>query len=263
MKLSTAAVVGVALIVGAWGRPNQEPVKYDEVDMSLYDIVEGDMLVPKGSGSPYKLGYNAKSGRLWANGIVPYVISDKMNAHQKHHVHLGQQLIQNHTCVRFKPRTTEASYVEYINGHGCSSLTGRWSGKQPISLGIGCQELWVSAHEMMHALGILHEQSRYDRDNFVTINWNNIMKGCSHEFMNTNSSDMTVPRAFDFKSIMLYEPYACSANGRPTMESKVSGQRVLTAREKPDISDGDIFLINHLYNCKVAVSVTTTSPAKN
>ena len=26
----------------------------------------------------------------------------------------------------------------------------------------------------MHTLGFFHEHSRYDRDNYVTVNWNNI-----------------------------------------------------------------------------------------
>ncbi|KAI1290234.1 Zinc metalloproteinase nas-4 [Halotydeus destructor] len=220
MKL-LITIVGVALIVGAWGRTSPEPMEFEDADMSVYDIVE----VNQGSESPYKAGYHLKS-RLWPNGVVPYVVSDKMTDYQS-----------------------------------CYSYYGRQGDEQPISLGQGCQEVWLSAHETMHALGIFHEQSRPDRDDFVTVNWSNVISGKAHNFNKAKSHEVTVPRPFDFKSIMLYEPYAFSGNRQPTMASRVSGQRLLSVREKPVISKGDILLINHMYSCPAKKPVAATSAA--
>ena len=48
---------------------------------------------------------------------------------------------------------------------------------QDISIGSGCESLGVAAHEILHALGFFHEQSRIDRDNYVTVNFENVQGG--------------------------------------------------------------------------------------
>lgn len=60
----------------------------------------------------------------------------------------------------------------------CWSFLGQTGGSQTLSLQTpGCMWSGVAAHELMHALGFVHEQSRSDRDQFVTIMWKNIMPG--------------------------------------------------------------------------------------
>ena len=53
---------------------------------------------------------------------------------------------------------------------------GRQGGAQNITLGSGCSRLGTILHEMMHCLGIIHEQSRPDRDNHVIVVTENVDK---------------------------------------------------------------------------------------
>lgn len=66
----------------------------------------------------------------------------------------------------------------FLHTSSCWSFLGQTGGNQILSLQTpGCMWSGVAAHELMHALGFVHEQSRSDRDNYVTIVWKNIMAG--------------------------------------------------------------------------------------
>lgn len=62
------------------------------------------------------------------------------------------------------------SYVGYLKGLNSGT-------SQDLSIGDGCNYKGIIVHELLHALGFWHEQSRPDRDMYVEIVWQNIPGG--------------------------------------------------------------------------------------
>ena len=61
----------------------------------------------------------------------------------------------------------------------CFSFIGRvrQTNGQELSIGTNCAVLSVIVHEVLHALGFIHEHTRLDRDTYVIINETNIQTG--------------------------------------------------------------------------------------
>lgn len=70
------------------------------------------------------------------------------------------------------------SYLKHLIHSRCHTPIGYHSNRRSsVTLGNGCLRKGTVMHEILHALGFWHEQSRADRDSYVTINWSNIQKG--------------------------------------------------------------------------------------
>nr|CAJ57449.1 astacin 3 [Hydractinia echinata] len=206
--------------------------------------------------------FDAIRGGVWPGGVVPYRFAG--NFPYKRAVWDAIKEYNAETCIRFKPYTAALAkkaggYVEFMQGGGCSSYIGRQRGRQQISLANGCGTKGVAIHEMMHALGFYHEQSRLDRDKYITIHWNNINKRMWFNFEKYRSgAASTLGEPYDKSSIMHYGSYAFSINRRKTIVSKSSPNERLGQRQ--GLSRIDKNQLNKYYSCKKTVTKVTKRP---
>uniref|UniRef100_A0A915K1E7 Metalloendopeptidase n=1 Tax=Romanomermis culicivorax TaxID=13658 RepID=A0A915K1E7_ROMCU len=162
-----------------------------ETDVNLYrwNRFEGDIVfkahLPKKLSASNGIFFNAvvDQTRIWTRGVVPYTISSRFGQDARSLIASVVKDFNVRNCVRFEPKTTEdEDYLHLMPDDGCYSSVGRTGGKQILSLGHGCLNRGVMMHELLHALGFFHEQSRNDRDNFVNIVWSNIAEGMEDQF---------------------------------------------------------------------------------
>ncbi|CAF4174467.1 unnamed protein product, partial [Rotaria sordida] len=235
---------------------------------------EGDIdLPPISSSEPTARGL-ARLGSIvpWPNGIVPYVILPGYAVTQENYIIATMRkmeslfAINNVPCIQFREKNaTDQYYINIINGDGCSSPVGRYTGytmNRTVNLQYpGCIDDGRIMHELLHTLGFYHEQSRWDRDNYVRINFTNIQPGMTHNFEKYNSTyTSTLNTSYDYASVMHYENDAFSVNGYPTIET-IQGNFSIGQRD--NMSDTDIYEVRLFYNCSSTGGVTlppTTSP---
>merc|ERR1712038_123224 len=94
-------------------------------------------------------------------------------------------------------------------------------GGQKVTLARGCRSRKTIVHEFGHAIGFQHEQTRPDRDNYVTIHTSNIKSGSAFNFNKKSSAyanSYGIP--YDYSSVMHYGGTAFSRNGRRTITTK-------------------------------------------
>ncbi len=181
----------------------------------------------------------------WKNNLLPYEIDPALPNQSRVTDAIAHW--EQKTPFRFAKRDPANSahydYVRFRPGSGCASSVGRRGGRQDVILGDMCTT-GNCIHEIGHTIGLWHEQSRQDRDNFITINWPSIMPDTVHNF-DQHIEDGVDLGTYDYESIMHYPKDAFSVDGQDTIVPKAAGAKI-GQREK--LSPGDIASVQKLVN---------------
>ncbi|XP_074662501.1 zinc metalloproteinase nas-15-like [Tubulanus polymorphus] len=197
----------------------------------------------------------------WPKNTLIYEFAETapyaLDQHERNQVesamqHLVNVINQKGKCITIRKAIPEDgkfySRVRIMRSGGCHSQVGRVNeGWQTLSLDRGCTGRGTVMHETMHSLGLWHEQSRLDRDDYVTIVYENINPGVWSQFNKARDMDIdNLNTPYDYNSLMHYGRKWWSKNGRDTIVPKDPTAQI-GVRSEP--SEWDIRKIRILYGC--------------
>lgn len=163
-------------------------------------------------------------GGVWPHATIYYDLASNLAPHQVRDIKGAIQHWVRFTPLRFVQRST-GDRVIFKRGtnHLCASEMGYKGGIQYISLTLGC-EISDIIHEIGHTTGLWHEHSRCDRDDHVTIHYENIdtavYGNLARHSLKKHCADGKDIHTYDYNSIMHYPSHIFAKGGAAVIVPK-------------------------------------------
>ncbi len=219
-----------------------------QIEFSVIDdlaVFEGDILLGRADDVPQTPPIVTESVVIvgqryrWPDRTVPYLVDTGLPNQQR--VADAVARWNDRTVLTFVERTDQEDYIVFRwHASGCSSYVGRQGGSQTIHLA-DWGTTGNTVHEMGHAIGLWHEQSREDRDHHIEIVWSNIKPSAMHNFYQ-HVSDGDDVGTYDYGSLMHYGPYGFAID--PSQPTIIAPEPI---GQREALSDGDIAAVASIY----------------
>ena len=197
----------------------------------------------------------------WKNGVIPYKIGPWFSDAEKAIIYDAILELNNSTNLNIVSSwDTGQKRIAFKKRNGIEAQGNSRVGRNRvlrhrIRLRSGFDKVTVM-HELLHAAGMWHEQSRRDRDRFVQINYQNMDSENWSQF-DIHDLDAEIITPYDVNSIMHYHGLAWNNNGLPTIIDLSTGAPIIQASA---LSRYDIDGINTVYPIDYYNSDMSRSP---
>lgn len=185
-----------------------------------YVLIEGDIQVREDEYQQWLVGSGTFGTVSYWNGTVPFTFSSNVTPDNAQRAIDAMNAISARAGVFFVARTNQPDWIVFNDSSGNNSPVGRQGGGQTINI-FNWNSQIIICHEIFHSLGFWHEQSRPDRNTYVTINLENVCQNCcsggscNHNF--SIRSGASSYGFYDFDSFMHYPAGGFSDNGLDTI----------------------------------------------